>query len=214
MSLPFTHEQFLDLFGAYNRALWPAFLTLWLVTAFAIVRLYSRFGASSRLLVALLVVHWTWSGVAYHLIYFRRINPAAVAFGTLFIIQAVLLFWRGIIQSGLTFTLQRSPWGSAGIVLIIYSLAYPAIGLATGFRVPRFPSFGVPCPTTLLTLGLLLLAPRREARVLGVIPILWAGIGGSAAFILKIRPDLALPVAGAILLAYLITRGTAPRGTT
>jgi hypothetical protein len=162
----------------------------------------------------LLVVHWAWSGAIYHLIYFRRINPAAVFFGAVFLIQAALFLWRGGIRADLTFTPQRSVWGIAGAILILYSLAYPAIGLATGLRVPRFPSFGVPCPTTLLTVGVLLLGPRHEARILGVIPILWAGIGGSAAFVLEIRPDLALPVAGTILLAYLITRGPAERRTT
>lgn len=33
MELPFTHEEFLDVFGHYNEALWPAEALLWLVTA-------------------------------------------------------------------------------------------------------------------------------------------------------------------------------------
>ena len=28
MPLPFTHDQFLDVFGAYNRALWPAVILI------------------------------------------------------------------------------------------------------------------------------------------------------------------------------------------
>ncbi|HKW00137.1 MAG TPA: DUF6064 family protein [Vicinamibacterales bacterium] len=205
MTLPFTQEQFLDLFGEYNRALWPVLVALWIATTFAVVRLYRPSGSTSRLLAGLLAVHWAWSGTVYHLIYFRRINPAAVLFGTVFLIQAALLVWRGVGRSRLTFSPQRSIWGIAGTILIFYSLAYPAAGLMFGLHAPRFPSFGVPCPTTLLTAGLLLLAPRNEARVLGLIPILWAAIGGSAAFILGIPPDLALPVAGAILLGYVLT---------
>ena len=67
---------------------------------------------------------------------------------------------------------------------------------------PRAPSFGVPCPTTILTAGLLLLLPRREARLVAVIPVIWAAIGGSAAFLLAIRADLALLLAGGFLLPY------------
>ncbi len=76
------------------------------------------------------------------------------------------------------------------------------MGLATGLRWPRLPAFGVLCPTTLLTVGLLLgLEPRRQ-RGLGVVPILWCVVGGSAAFALGIRPDLMLLVGAVILLLY------------
>ena len=30
MQLPFTEEQFFDLFAAYNEALWPALIALWI----------------------------------------------------------------------------------------------------------------------------------------------------------------------------------------
>ena len=32
MQLPFTEAQFLEVFGAYNVALWPVVVGLWLVT--------------------------------------------------------------------------------------------------------------------------------------------------------------------------------------
>ena len=38
MHLPFGHKQFLDVFGAYNRAFWWAALLLWLATAAVAVR--------------------------------------------------------------------------------------------------------------------------------------------------------------------------------
>jgi len=77
-----------------------------------------------------------------------------------------------------------------------------AASLALGLAYPRFPSFGVPCPTAILTVGLLLLAPRREVRLLGAIPVLWAAFGGSAAVLLNIRADFALVVAGLVLLLF------------
>lgn len=212
MDLPFTHDQFLDLFGDYNRALWPAFVFLWAATAFAIIRLYRGAANSSRILSGLLALHWAWSGAVYHFWYFRRINPAAVLFGAIFLIQAGMFAWRGFAPPTLSFDPRRSRWRVAAAGLILYSLAYPALGLAFGLAAPRVPSFGVPCPTTVLTAGLLLLAPRREARVLGAIPVLWAGVGGSAAFLLAIRADVILPLAGLILLAFMVTGNRRQRG--
>ena len=60
------------------------------------------------------------------------------------------------------------------------------------------PLFAVPCPTTLVTAGLLLTA-AGVPRWVNIVPILWAVVGSSAAFALGIRADLALVVAGALL---------------
>ena len=62
------------------------------------------------------------------------------------------------------------------------------------------PTFGVPCPTVLLTAGFLLAATPSAARVALVVPVVWSFLGGSAAFLLGIWADLALPLAGAALL--------------
>ena len=202
MQLPFTHDQFLDVFGAYNRALWPAAILIWLLTAAAMVALYRRGPRASRLVAAVLAFHWGWAGIAYHLAFFRSINPAATLFGAVFVLQAALFLWRGVLGSKLSFQPTSSFWGRVGGALIAYSLLYPALGLALGLAYPRFPSFGVPCPTAILTVGLLLLAPRREVRLLGAIPVLWAAVGGSAAVLLNIRADFALVVAGLLLLLF------------
>jgi hypothetical protein len=200
--LPFTHDQFLDVFGAYNRALWPAAILIWLLTAAAMVALFRRGATASRLVAAVLAFHWGWAGIAYHLAFFRSINPAATIFGTVFILQATLFLWRGVLGSQLVFQPANSFWGRAGVALILYSLLYPALGLALGLAYPRFPSFGVPCPTAILTVGLLLLAPRREARRMGAIPVLWTAVGGSAAVLLQIPADWALLVAGLLLVLF------------
>lgn len=207
MQLPFTHDQFLDVFADYNRALWPVLVLLWVLTVWALWRLYRGRAGSSRILAIVLALHWAWSGVVYHWMFFHRINPVAALFGLGFLVQAALLTWRGVVRTTVTFGPATNGWGWIGVALVAYALFYPKIGWLFGLRFPRLPSFAVPCPTTLLTAGLLLLVPRPEARLLGVIPIVWAAIGGSAAFLLGIRADLALPVAGGVLFAYLLTRG-------
>jgi hypothetical protein len=202
MQLPFSDNQFLDIFGAYNRALWPAAILIWLLTAAAIATLYRRGPKASRLVSAVLVLHWGWAGIAYHFAFFRSINPAATLFAAVFVLQAAILLWRGALGTRLSFQPTSSIWGRAGAALIVYALLYPAFGLALGLEYPRLPSFGVPCPTTILTVGLLLIAPRREVRLVGAIPVLWAAVGGSAAVLLNIRADFALLVAGPLLLVF------------
>jgi hypothetical protein len=87
MQLPFTREQFFDLFIAYNEALWPAALALWVGSAAIAWRLLAR-RPNDRWISALLVFHWAWSALAYHVAFFTRINPAAWLFAVLFIGQA------------------------------------------------------------------------------------------------------------------------------
>ncbi len=205
MQLPFGHDEFLDVFGDYNRALWPVVGLLWLTTLGALVGLYRGRPQASRVLAALLAFHWAWAGAVYHLVFFRRINPAALFFGLAFLAESALLFWRGVSRPSATFSPSSSSWSKVGLALVLYGMVYPALSLLFGLHFPRLPTFGVPCPTAILTAGLLLLVPRREARLLGGIPVLWAGVGGSAAFVLGIRADLVLPLAGFLLLVYMFT---------
>jgi len=210
VQLPFTHDQFLDVFAAYNAAFWPVALLLWLVSLAAAVSLIVRPGrVLDSAIVGLLAVHWAWSGIAYHLVFFTAINPAAWAFGLAFGAQAVLIVWIGSLRQSLHFALERSPRHVAASVLVAYGLAYPSIVMAAGHEYPRMPAFGVPCPTTIMTIGLLLAASPPLPWPLAVIPIAWTLVGGSAAVWLDMRPDIALFVAGALLILYLLRPGTA-----
>jgi hypothetical protein len=209
MRLPFTHEQFLAAFAAYNTAWWPAALVLWLLSIVAIWRLYRHEAGASRLLSAVLALQWGWAGAVYHLAYFRPINPAAAAFGLLFLVQSFLILRSGVLRSRLTFAPSRSAPGRVGGVLLGYALLYPVVGLLTGLRYPALPSFGVPCPTTILTAGAMLLAPHNAIRHVALIPVGWAVVGGSAAFLLAVPGDLVLLLAGALLLFYILAPGPA-----
>jgi hypothetical protein len=115
MQLPFTSEQFFDLFAAYNAALWPVLLALWITSAIAAVLLVSGRRPSDRWISALLAAHWMWSAVAYHAVFFTRINPAAWLFAVLFIAERCCL--RGWESSGGVYRLPleatRGPWWGA-----------------------------------------------------------------------------------------------------
>lgn len=88
--IPFTVEQFLDVFARYNVAVWPAQIVLYAVALCAIGLALQRSSDFSRSIACLLSVLWFWSGVVYHLIFFSRVNRAAFIFGGLFIFQSCL----------------------------------------------------------------------------------------------------------------------------
>ena len=76
MQLPFTREQFFDLFADYNAALWPALLALWIASAVVSLLLFASRRVPDRWTSALLAAHWAWSGLVYHAAFFTRINPS------------------------------------------------------------------------------------------------------------------------------------------
>ena len=206
MRLPFTPVEFLDVFSAYNTALWPAALALWLMSLGLLVVAFRASEPPHRMIAALLAVHWSWSALAYHAAFFTRINPAAWLFTGLFLIEAVL-FARCAVARRQLLRFSRAP-SLRHIVagsLVVFSLVYPAINVVQGFRFPRVATFGVPCPTTILTLGLLLVA-EPPSWTLAAIPIVWALVGGSAALLLGVQADLMLFVAAALLVGRLATR--------
>jgi hypothetical protein len=201
MQLPFTKDQFFDLFAAYNEALWPILVALWIASVALSLALLSSRRPSGRWISALLAAHWIWSAVAYHGAFFTRINPAAWVFAGLFLLEGALFFWWGVVRRRLSFAPGGSRWAPVAWVFVAYSLVYPGINALDHHSVSRIPAFGVPCPTTLFTVGMLMLAAPRSWR-LSIVPVLWAAIGGSAAFALGVRADYALPLAGLALAVF------------
>jgi hypothetical protein len=203
LELPFTHDAFLDVFGAYNTAWWPSAVVLWAATAWLAVQWIRRGRLSGRVAFGLLAIQWAWSGAVYHAFYFRAINPAALIFAAGFLGQAALFVWLAATSRGHVGGGRNVRIGLAG-ALVGYALIYPLLGLAFGLQYPRAPLFAVPCPTVLVTAGWLL-AAEEVPRVVNILPLLWAVIGSSAAFALGIRADLALVAAAALLTVDTVT---------
>ncbi|HSJ65240.1 MAG TPA: DUF6064 family protein [Gemmatimonadaceae bacterium] len=203
MQLPFSTHQFFEVFARYNEAVWPAQAALLLLALVAIGAAVRRSGSagSSRLVAAILAVLWAWMGVVYHIGFFRPINAAATLFGGLFVAQAGLLLWYAMRRDTLRFSPPVGARGAAGAALIAYALViYPVLGVALGHGYPEAPTFGLPCPTTIFTLGLLLWTIRSAPWPVLVVPIGWAVVGTSAALQLGMVEDLGLPVAAAVVL--------------
>jgi hypothetical protein len=202
VGLPFTAEQFFRVFADYNRASIVAVVTLW-VASIAIVAYVSRDPSrrSSRLSLFLAVL-WLWNAVVYHALFFTRINPAAWLFAGLFLVQAVLFLWAAT-QRRIEYFTSTGWTRIIGSGLIGYAVLYPFLTIGLGHRYPATPTFGVPCPTDLLTIGALLTA-RAHGVALAIIPVIWGVIGGSAAMLLEVRTDYVLLGAGVLLATLLI----------
>jgi hypothetical protein len=196
--LPFTREQFIAVFVAYNESVWPAQFLAYVVGLGIVLAILRRIAASGRLVAGGLALMWAWTGAAYHLMHFAAINRAAVAFGALFLVQAALFVHAGVVNDRLRFGKPRGTGSWLGWALVAYAmLLYPLVGAAGGHRLAELPLFGVtPCPVTLFTFGVLLLSTSPVPRWLLVIPVLWSLVGGSAAFMLGIPQDWPLLFSG------------------
>ena len=207
MNLPFSPEQFFDVFERYNNAVWPAQIILNLLGVSAILLAVKRIPASDKLISLILGVLWIWTGTAYHLSFFVAINPAAYAFAVLCLIQALLFLWFGVFKSRLEISFRADLYGLIGALFLLYALIlYPLLGAASGHVFPRTPSFGLPCPTTIFTFGLLFWADRALPKSILILPFIWSITGSSAAFTMGVYEDAGLLVSGVAALALLAFR--------
>ncbi|HEY2776190.1 MAG TPA: DUF6064 family protein [Candidatus Binatia bacterium] len=203
MPLPLNvgRDEFLGVFTAYNQALWPAPEILSLI-AFGTVCLALFPGPRrDRVAAALMSLLWAWSGLIYSSGFLSRITPLGYLFGGIFALQAAFLLHFGVLRHDVRFWAHNGPRHLAGIMLIFYALvAYPSLAALLGHAHPTSPSFGVPTPVTIFTFGMLLLTRAPYARVLFVVPLFWTIIGTWLAFELRIREDIGLIVAAALVL--------------
>lgn len=205
--LPFTTDQFLRVFEHYNTAVWPAQLVLEGAGLLAICLALQRKSNLSRIISFVLALLWIWMGSIYHLLFFSGINRAAVAFAVFFILQGLLFFRAGVVKNELRFQFRLDLYGITGSVLFAYALiVYPVLGYWFGHRYPASPTFGLPCPTTIFTFGMLLWTIRPVGLYLLLIPVVWSLVGFWAAISLGMTEDFGLLVAGAIGSLLIIVR--------
>ena len=205
MGLPFTRDQFFEVFRRYNEAVWPAQWVLYAFACAAIMLAIRGKPRDGRLISGVLATFWLWMAIGYHFTFFAAVNRAAIVFGALFGVQAVLFGAYGVWKGQLEFRPQADLAGITGMLLVAYALVgYPLLGAALGHRYPASPTFGVPCPTTIFTLALLLWARPPLPRALLAVPLLWAALGTSAALVLGVREDWGLALAGVLAAALLL----------
>lgn len=210
MQLPFTSEEFFGVFRDYNESLWPAqvFLVGLALAAIVLVlkpRPWSGVGVS-----AILAILWAWLALVYHLAFFTRINPLAYVFSGLSLAGALGFLWQGVVQRRLQFAWVGGSRAVIGPVLVAYALVfYPIWSWYEGHSYPHMPTFGLPCPTTIFTIGLLAFLAPPYPRTPLIVPIVWSLVGAQAAFLLGVHQDLGL-IAAAAVGVMLLVRSTGP----
>jgi Family of unknown function (DUF6064) len=202
--IPFTAEQFFAVFGQYNLAVWPAQALLLALALWAFVLLWSKRPWASVVVSTILALLWVWTALVYHLGFFRAINPLAPVFAAAALVAAALLLWHGVWRRQLVFGIEPNGRCAAGMALVVFALGlYPAWSIADGHGWPTLPTFGLPCPTTIFTLGMLGCLRRPAPRDVFVMPLLWCAVGVQAAWAFGVHADLALAVAGACGLVWM-----------
>ena len=205
MKLPFTTEQFLQVFANYNLTIWPLQILFILLAVICVILIFRNSAYTNSIVPAILAFFWLWMGVIYHIIYFSKINSAAYLFGGIFVLEAVLIIYFSIVRKKIELVYNKDIFSYTGVILIIFALAiYPLIGFFIGHIYPASPTFGLPCPTTIFTFGILLFNKGKLPVGLIIIPVIWSLIGFTAALKLGIYEDTGLLIAGIaiVILAY------------
>jgi len=182
-------------------------IVFYLLSLFAIYLVLKPNHWSDKMISGILSFFWVWMGVVYHLIFFSRINEAALLFGALFILQGLLFLMFGVFKNKITFEYSRDSYGIIGMMIILYALIiYPIIGYFMGHIYPSSPTMGLPCPTTIFTFGLLLFLVKKCPPSILIIPFLWSIIGFTAAFKFGVVEDTGLIISGLISTALILYR--------
>jgi hypothetical protein len=207
MKVPFTIDQFLQVFKNYNLAIWPMQIVFYMLSFVMIYLAFKKSKSSDIIIQLVLASLWFWMGIVYHFGFFTSINKAAWVFGSLNVLQGFIFLYFGIIKTRLTYTFYPNFYGISGLLIIIYALAiYPVIGYFSGHEYPYSPTFGLPCPTSIFTMGLLLLVDRRLSLWILAIPFLWSVVGTSAALNFEIKEDIGLFVSGVVAFVLIILK--------
>ncbi len=205
MQFPFTVEEFLNIFKSYNERIFPVQILFYIIAFYCIYLIFKKNKNVNKIISFVLSFFWIWIGIVYQLIYFSRINSAAYAFAALFVIQGLLFAYYGNVKGTLSFSYEKNAFNIVGIVLLLYALiVYPVLNYILGHPYPYEPTFGLPCPTTIFTFGILLFSNKKIPLVLLIIPLLWSLMGFSAAFNLSIYEDFGLLVSGLLGFGLLI----------
>ncbi len=215
--LLFSARTYYRLFELYNAEVWPIhFVALALGLALVFVA-WHRGAWAAAAACTMVAACWLWVAWAFHLERFTTINWAATWYAGAFVLQGALLLVCAGLDAHAGFHPARSRRGFAGWGLLLFALAgQPLAGLLLGRPWRQAEVFGLaPDPTTLATLGLLLLLkpsdPRRVTftSMLWPIPLAWCLLSGATLWAMQAADAWLMP--GAALLAVAFAWQT-PRG--
>src|SRR6476620_11747338 len=120
MELPFTSEQFLEVFRKYNTTFYPLQVVFLLLAIFTFLLALKPGKISGTLVLTIMAALWGWMGFVYHILFFSQINKAAFLFGILFILEGILLL-NYALKEAVEFSFRKNPYRITSILLLIYA---------------------------------------------------------------------------------------------
>lgn len=199
--MPFSQEQFFNVFLRYNITVFPFQVILFAAGIFCLILIILKSRYAEKVTSYLLVILWLWTAVAYHIIFFSKINKAAIAFGALFIIQSLFFLLEFVVKKKLEFNYENKFNLFTGYFLILFGLVfYPLIGLYSGKEIGYIISLGLPCPSVIFTFGVIIISNKNYTLYKLIIPVIWAFIGFFATFKFGIYQDIMLPVSAVLTI--------------
>lgn len=200
--MPFTVEQFFEVFADYNTTIFPFQIILVLLGMLFTFYLSSGNSKRANWTGYFLSFIWVWVGVVYHIIFFSSINLPAYGFGAIFIIQGIL-FLIETNKGELKFLYKDVLQHKIGAFLILFSLLlYPIIAYFLKYDYTKVITVGLPCPTTIMTFGFLLISIRLPKYLL-IFPSIWAIIGTWAAIDFGVYQDYVMTFSALIGIYFL-----------
>jgi hypothetical protein len=176
--LLFSPRTYYRLLERHNEVVWPAqLLTLALGTGILFL-LRTPSSKRGRIIAGILALLWVWVAWAFLLSRYATINPVMRYVAPLFVLEALLLVWWGVIGGKLSFAVERRVRAKIGAALFMLGLLlYPALATIFGRRWQQAEVFGIaPDPTVIATVGLLLLTSSRFRWGLLPVPLIWCAI--------------------------------------
>lgn len=190
MKPPFTTEQFFSVFADYNLSVFPIQLIIVLLGIFALLLLYSRYKRKNLIIAMCLSFLWLWSGLVYHIGFFSELNKPAYIFGGLFALQGLIILYEILSFSKLSFSYNKTFIDGIGAFLILFGIfIYPIISWMSVGELNHLIAVGLPCPTTITTVGFFMLNKKKTNWYLFIIPSLWSIVGVSAALNFGVYQD-------------------------
>jgi len=207
MKIPFTTEQFFEIIEKYNHAVFPAQLILILSGILSLILIHQKKDSKNKIIGGFLGILWIWTGIAYHFAFFTEINKAAYVFGGFFVLQGLLFLLETFPRKKLEFEFNGKFIDYLAYVFIIFGIIiYPIILYYLENSLGRTITLGLPCPSTILTFGFLMLTSSKLSKYLLIIPAFWTIVGTGAAINFGVYPDYLMPVSALIALIYLFVR--------
>lgn len=150
---------------------------------------------------------WIWIGLAYHFAFFTEINKAAYLFGGLFVLQGLFFLFETFSGKKLEFDFIGKSMDYVAYFFLIFGIViYPILLFFSENSLATTITLGLPCPSTILTFGFLMLTSTKLSKYLLIIPTLWTLAGTSAAINFGVYPDYLMPISALTALIYLTVR--------